>query len=1254
MRLIDGIAGRFCSLRRGSIAPYIAVCVLATATPAAWGQATINVPKDQPTIQTGINAAQNGDTVLVAPGTYKEAIDFKGKAITVTSSGGAASTIIDGTNQSFVVTFQSNEGRSSVLSGFTIQNGGAPQMQNPPNPYYETGGIAVFGTAPTISSNIITHNLCTGVFSAGGGPLIQNNEISYTTTPPKPTAVTGQCFANPYNNDFWGASAVYFAIVIAQGAPQSSLPAVVRGNAIENNTLTDGDANDDCGPALYGAVSTGSGLVVENNVIRNNNTDTTGGGVCIWGPGIFAQNLVYGNHAHCAGGGATAANGPPTYGPITFLLANNLFAGNSSDYQPCNSQNGSAEPYDPNPNGSQIKIYGPSQIEFANNVVVGNDSHSAIYVDNPGQAPELAYIVFDHNDLFNSGGPAYGTGGVTMAGLIPDPTGTFGNISADPKFTDAAGNDYHPLAGSPLIDAGNTSALQQLNLLGFPLTTDFDGNPRVADATGKGYPIVDIGPYEFSGTQDADPTTLLVTPSNYMPFGGQTITLTANTYSNAGVPSGKVTFYLDGTSLGAVPLDSTGAASIQTPGLSRGQHNLYATYPGQAGFPPAIAVEVIIWVQAYQSQMTVTSSENPNVQIQPIVITAHLTSLDGPPTGNVQFSEPSIGVTYGGEPIDANGNAAITLTNLSLGQHKIFAYYGGNDNWFGSSAIFVQTVLAIFPDQETLSASPVPSLVGQPVTFTAAVTSPYSGPPYGSLTGNVSFTDGNTPIGSVPLNANGTAVLVTSTLSRGVHTITASYPGTNLYAPATSSVVIQVTGVDTTTAINSVTPSPLYALEPSTIAATIAAKNGGAPSGSLLFFNGPTQIGSAPLGANAATLRYSFPAAGNATLTAQYAGDNTFNPSTSAPYIVNILINDSSTALSEAPAAPVAFQPVTLSAAVSSVSASRFGVTPTGSISFLSGPNPVGSATLNRSGAASLALSNLQAGTYTFSASYPGTPAFDPSNSNPITLTVAPDPTATALSSNVNPQQFGSPVIFAVKVTAVGTPVGTVTLLDAGQPIASAPLDSTGAAAITLTTLAIGTHPITASYAPANGNFLPSASPVLDQVIVLALGDFSITANPSARSIYTGEAAAFSIAVAPSNGWNRDVTLTCTGLPANATCAFTPAIVPGGNGTSKLSIQTAAPQQASAQSRTPAGAAALALCFLVFFPFTRCRRRFVRYLALLALAAAISVLTSCGAHPISGGTAPGTYTVTVTGTFAADGQSISHSATVALTVKSLF
>ena len=93
------------------------VLVLATSIAVSIAHAAIiNVPADQPTIQAGINAASNGDSVLVAPGTYTENINFMGKAITVTSSAGAETTIIDGGNTAPVATFSSSEGPMSVLS----------------------------------------------------------------------------------------------------------------------------------------------------------------------------------------------------------------------------------------------------------------------------------------------------------------------------------------------------------------------------------------------------------------------------------------------------------------------------------------------------------------------------------------------------------------------------------------------------------------------------------------------------------------------------------------------------------------------------------------------------------------------------------------------------------------------------------------------------------------------------------------------------------------------------------------------------------------------------------------------------------------------------------------------------------------------------------------------------------------------------------------------------------------------------------
>src|SRR5690348_13107710 len=86
---------------------------------------TIHVPTDQPTIQAAIDAANNGDTVLVSDGTYKENINFNGKAITVTSVHGASKTTIDGGGVNTVVLLVTNETAASVLNGFTITNGSA-------------------------------------------------------------------------------------------------------------------------------------------------------------------------------------------------------------------------------------------------------------------------------------------------------------------------------------------------------------------------------------------------------------------------------------------------------------------------------------------------------------------------------------------------------------------------------------------------------------------------------------------------------------------------------------------------------------------------------------------------------------------------------------------------------------------------------------------------------------------------------------------------------------------------------------------------------------------------------------------------------------------------------------------------------------------------------------------------------------------------------------------------------------------------
>lgn len=87
--------------------------------------AVLHVPADHATIQAAITSARNGDEVVVAPGTYAEALDLEGKHITVRSSGGAAVTILDGAtvDDSLISAFSGEGAGGTIVRGFTFRNG---------------------------------------------------------------------------------------------------------------------------------------------------------------------------------------------------------------------------------------------------------------------------------------------------------------------------------------------------------------------------------------------------------------------------------------------------------------------------------------------------------------------------------------------------------------------------------------------------------------------------------------------------------------------------------------------------------------------------------------------------------------------------------------------------------------------------------------------------------------------------------------------------------------------------------------------------------------------------------------------------------------------------------------------------------------------------------------------------------------------------------------------------------------------------
>ena len=150
----------------------------------------ISVPGDYRTIQAAIEAAKDGNVIIVEPGVYYERIDFMGKNITVRSTKPddpevVANTIIDGRRRGSVVTFRSGEGAKAELKGFTI-NGGVGTMETIAYLYdgeevvstgYFGGGILIIGgSSPTIAHNVISGNQAE--LDGGGIAVLDNSNPS--------------------------------------------------------------------------------------------------------------------------------------------------------------------------------------------------------------------------------------------------------------------------------------------------------------------------------------------------------------------------------------------------------------------------------------------------------------------------------------------------------------------------------------------------------------------------------------------------------------------------------------------------------------------------------------------------------------------------------------------------------------------------------------------------------------------------------------------------------------------------------------------------------------------------------------------------------------------------------------------------------------------------------------------------------------------------------------------------------------------
>jgi hypothetical protein len=605
---------------------------------------------------------------------------------------------------------------------------------------------------------------------------------------------------------------------------------------------------------------------------------------------------------------------------------------------------------------------------------------------------------------------------------------------------------------------------------------------------------------------------------------GQSVTFTATVSAvspAAGTATGTVTFLDGAATLGTASL-SSGSATFSTSSLAIGNHVINVSYAGDSNFNASTSSAITQTVNKGNSSTTVTSSVNPSVFGQPVTFTATVSVLSpasGTATGTVTFLDS--GASIGSKTL-SGGSATFSTSSLPVGNHVITVSYAGDSNFNASTSSAITQTVNKGNSSPAVSSSVNPSVFGQSVTFTATVSAVL--PAAGTATGTVTFLDGGISIGSKTLSG-GSATFSTSSLAVGNHIITASYAGDSNFNASTSAAINQTVNTASTSTNVSSSQNPTVIGQSVTFTATVsaAAPGSGTPTGTVTFLDGATTLGTASLSGGNATLATSSLSVGNHTIAVSYGGDANFNSSASATITQTVNGNTSTTTTVSSSLNPSVFgQSVTFTATITPISGSG---TPTGTATFLDGGASIASGTLS-SGSATFSTSSLSVAMHTITVSYSGDSNFANSTSSAITQTVNKANSSTAVSSSVDPSVFGQSVTFTATVSplspATGTATGTVTFLDSGVSIASKTLSS-GSATFSTSSLAVGKHVITVSYA-GDINFNASTSSAITQTVNKASTSTAVSSsvNPSV----SGQSVTFTATVTASSGDTPSGTVT--------------------------------------------------------------------------------------------------------------------------------